>query len=334
MITNAYVNKVLFEARRAVSVEALIEGKLQNIGARGEVILAGGTVDSPQILQLSGVGPGQLLQRLGVPVVLDLPGVGENLQDHYMVGMEFRLRPGVVSVNELTRGRRLAFEAAKYMLARKGVLSLPSAHIAIFCKLREGLDQPDIQFHMMPATMDFMVLAKRQTWALEAEPGLTLAPCQLRPESRGHIHIKSNDPSAAPSIQPNYLSASLDRQVAIAGVRWARKIMSQPALASILAHETFPGATLSSDEQLLEFARSSGSTVYHPVGTCQMGVTPEAIVDPSMVARTRDRGIARCGRLDHATARFGEHACRHSDDRREGKRYDPCEQRSARLASA
>ena len=283
--TNALARKVLFEGKRAVGVEFSQNGVVRTAKARAEVILAGGAINSPQLLQLSGVGPGQLLAEHGIAVVHDLPGVGENLQDHYVTGARFRLKAGTVSVNEQSKGGRLAAEALKYLFQRKGLLTLSAAHIAAFCKSRPDLAEPDIQFHILPATMDLEKLFNAQKMELEGAPGLTIAPCQLRPESRGHIRIKSADPTGYPAIFANYLSDPLDQEVTVAGLRWARRIAAQPAIAPLIDHEMNPGPDFDSDAMLLEYARASGSTIYHPVGTCQMGAGPMAVVDSQLRVR-------------------------------------------------
>lgn len=283
--TNALAGRILFEGNRAVGVEFRQNGQKRVAMANAEVILAGGAINSPQLLQLSGVGPGELLRQHGIEVVADLPGVGENLQDHYVMSVRYRLKAGVVSVNEQSKGGRLAGEALKYLFQRKGLLTLSAAHIAAFCKSRPDLSGPDIQFHILPATMDLEKLVNEQKMELEAAPGLTIAPCQLRPESRGHIRIKSPDPSVYPAIFANYLADPLDQEVAVAGLKWARKIGEAPALSPYVDHEMDPGATVASDAQLLEFARLAGSTIYHPVGTCQMGHGPMAVVDDQLRVR-------------------------------------------------
>jgi choline dehydrogenase len=280
--TNALASRVLFEGKRAVGVEFTQNGVKRTARARAEVILAGGAVNSPQLLQLSGVGPAALLKEHGIPVVKDLPGVGENLQDHYVMSVRYRLKPGVVSVNELTRGPRFIGEAMKFLFQRKGLLTLSAAHIAVFCKSRPDLAHPDIQYHILPATMDADKLANEQKMELEGAPGLTIAPCQLRPESRGHIHIKSADPTVYPSIAANYLADSLDQEVAVASLKIGRKIAEQAALAPYIDHEMNPGPDFQSDEMLLEYARGAGTTIYHPVGTCQMGTGPRAVVDAQL----------------------------------------------------
>ena len=280
--TNALASRVLFQGRRAVGVEFVQGGRKRVARASAEVILAGGTVNSPQLLQLSGVGAGGLLQGLGIKVVHPLPGVGENLQDHYALAMRYRLKPGVSSVNELTRGLPFLKEIGRYVFQRRGLLALSAAHIAAFAKSRPDLAGPDIQFHILPATMDLDKLVAGQAMVLEDRPGLTIAPCQLRPESRGHIRIRSADPSVHPAIVTNYLADPLDQQVAVAALHIGRAIAAQPALSRYIDHEMNPGPELQGDQALLAYARMAGTTIYHPVGTCPMGHGPSAVVDPQL----------------------------------------------------
>jgi choline dehydrogenase len=283
--TNALVSRVVFEAKRAVGVEFTKDGQKRVAKAAREVILAGGAINSPQLLQLSGVGPGALLRQHGIEVVADLAGVGENLQDHYVIATTYRLKAGTISVNELTKGTRFVGETLKYLFQRKGLLSLSAAHIAVFCKSRPELSGPDIQFHILPATMDTEKLLNEQKMELEGEPGLTIAPCQLRPESRGTIRIKSPDASVYPAIAPNYLSDPLDQEVVVAALKWGRKFAAQPSLAKWIDHEMLPGPDVQTDDALLAFARMAGTTIYHPVGACQMGHGPNAVVDPQLKVR-------------------------------------------------
>jgi choline dehydrogenase len=280
--TGALASRVLFEGKRAVGVAFTQHGRTRVVRAAREVILAGGAINSPHLLQLSGVGPGELLHQHGVEVVSDLPGVGANLQDHYVIGMLYRLKAGIVSVNELSKGMRMVGETIKYLMQRKGLLTLSAAHIAAFCKSRPDLAGPDIQFHILPATMDMQKLTTEQKTVLEDQPGLTIAPCQMRPESRGTIRIKSSDPTEYPAIQPNYLSDPLDQEVAVAGLKWGRRIAGQPALAPYIDHEMSPGPGFESDQMLLAYAKAAGGTIYHPVGTCQMGPGPNAVVDAEL----------------------------------------------------
>ena len=286
--TRALATRILVEDGRAVGVEFLQGGERRTARASSDVILAGGAVNSPQLLQVSGIGPAALLAGLGIAVVKDLPGVGENLQDHYVITMTYRLKAGTISVNELTRGARFLGETAKYLTQRKGLLTLSAAHIAVFCKSRPDLASPDIQFHILPATMDPEKLFKEQKMELEKLPGLTIARCQVRPESRGHIRIRNPDATVYPAIAPNYLSNPLDQEVVVAALRWGRKIAAQTALKPWIDHEMMPGQALDGDEALLAYARVAGSTIYHPVGTCQMGHGPAAVVDPQL----RVHGVA------------------------------------------
>ncbi len=285
--TRALARRVTMQGRKATGVEYAQDGRVITARARREVILAGGAINSPQLLQLSGIGDGQLLQSLGLATVHDLPGVGENLQDHYVVGTTFRLKPGTPSINETSRGLPFVKEAFKYVFQRKGLLTLSAAHIAAFVKSRPDLISPDIQYHILPATVDTEKLASTGNMELEQAPGLTIAPCQLRPESRGWIRIKSADPTVYPAIQPNYLSDPLDREVIVAGLKWARKIATQPALQPYVQGELTPGEAAKTDADLLEYARNNGATIYHPVGACQMGHGTRAVVD----AQLRVHGI-------------------------------------------
>ena len=190
VITRALAERVVFDGKRAVGIEYLQGGEHKVAKAAREVILAGGAINSPQLLQLSGIGPGVLLTEHGIAVVVDLPGVGENLQDHFAVGVRHRLKAGTVSVNELTKGVRFLGETLKYAFQRKGLLTMSAAHVAAFCKSRPDLAGPDIQFHILPASMDIEALSEG-AMVLEDQPGLTSLACQLRPESRGRIQITS-----------------------------------------------------------------------------------------------------------------------------------------------
>ncbi|MFC3173713.1 GMC family oxidoreductase [Novosphingobium bradum] len=286
VISRATVTRVVIEGRRATGVEFLRDGQRITVKANAEVILAAGSIGSPQILQLSGVGPGALLADLGIAVAADLPGVGENLQDHYVVAQNFRLKPGVPSVNALTRGPRLLAQGLKYLLTRKGLFAMSSAHVAAFVRSRPDVARPDIQFHILPATSRRSMEDNLKV-ELDREPGLTMAPCQLRPESRGQVRIRSIDPAAHPAIRPNYLSAEEDQRVAIAGLRWGRRIAEQAPLRDVIAHEMMPGESLQTDDDLLAHARRAGNTIYHPVGTCAMGSDAGAVVDSEL----RVRGI-------------------------------------------
>ncbi|MDB5718782.1 MAG: Choline dehydrogenase, partial [Sphingomonas bacterium] len=280
--TEALTARILFEGKRAVGVEFIQGGKRKIARARIEVILAAGSVASPQLLELSGVGNPDILAANGVPLVHALPGVGENLQDHYMIGMQWRLKKEHVTVNERAHGLRLAKEIARYAFSRKGLLSFAVAHIVAFAKSRPDLAHPDLQLHLMPASVDLKKLGETQAFTLETEPGMTITPCQLRPESRGHIHIKSNDPMTYPSIFANYLGDPIDRQAAIDGLKLARRVAQAPVMEKYVAYEDFPGKDVQTDEQIAAYCSVAGTTLYHPVGTCKMGHDPMAVVDPQL----------------------------------------------------
>ncbi len=276
----AHATRVLFEGKRAAGVEFIQKGARRTARANAEVILAAGSVASPQLLEVSGVGQGAVLQNAGVALLHESKGVGENMQDHYMLGCQWRLKPECASVNELSHGPMLAAEVLKYLVARKGLLSFAVAHTVAFAKTRRDLAHPDVQLHMMAASMDLDVLARTSALQLEKQPGITCNPCQLRPESRGHIHIKSPDAEVYPSIAPNYLADPLDQEVAVASLKLVRKVISQRALAPFMESTADPfGDT---DEQMLGYARVAGATLYHPIGTCKMGHDPMAVVDPQL----------------------------------------------------
>jgi choline dehydrogenase len=288
--TEAHVAAILFEGKRATGVQYRQDGRLVTARARREVILSGGAVNSPQLLELNGIGDPQILKAAGVEVRHALPGVGTNLQDHYVVSVQYRLKRGTISVNELSRGWRLVAEIAKYATSRKGLLTLSAAHIQAYWRSRPGLDGPDVQYHILPATVDIPRFVEKQLWELEKVPGLTIAPCQLRPESRGTIHIKSADPFAPPAIKPDYLTDPIDQQAITEGLKFADVMAGQEALKPYIEHRLTPAAGPYSDAEWLAYARELGSTIYHPVGTCRMGPASDAgaVVDP----QGRVHGIA------------------------------------------
>ena len=285
--TKALAARVLFEGKRAVGVEYPQNGQAKTAKVRGEVILAGGAINSPQLLELSGIGHPDLLNEKGIETVSALPGVGENLQDHFVLGNRYRMKPGSPSVNQQSRGLAMIGEVFKYLIQRKGLLTLSAAHVAAFIKTRPELATPDVQYHILPATMDLQKMTETGDMELEKHPGITIAPCQLRPESRGSVHIKSAAHNAHPAIRPNYLHDPLDQQTAVAGLRWVRDLAAQPARAQYIEHELEPGEALQSDDELLEFARDTGGTIYHPVGTCKMGPDGDtmAVVDGQLRVR-------------------------------------------------
>jgi choline dehydrogenase len=280
--TNAFATRLLFEGKRCVGVAFRQQGRDRRIMAAREVILSGGTINSPHLLQVSGVGPGAHLKSIGVPVVHDLPGVGANLSDHYAVRISYRVRDAV-SINQLSRGIRLGREIARWLTTGRGALTFGVSSAQAFARSREGLASPDIQLLFSPASYD-----NNKFGELEREPGMTIAVSIARPESRGTIMAKSADPFVRPSIKPNYLSAAGDLRVSLAGIALARRIFAAPALARHSVAETTPGPGATSEEALADYVRRQGTTIYHIVGTCKMGEDPMAVVDP----RLRVRGLA------------------------------------------
>ena len=280
--TRALAERVRVVDGRAVGVDYTVGGKRVEATANKEVILSAGAVQSPQLLELSGIGQPELLRAHGIDVVCDLPGVGENYRDHYSSSVAWRVK-GATTLNEDTRGARLVLEALKYGIARRGVLTYTAGIGHGFVRTREELETPDVQFHFAHAS--YARSAKRGV--LEKEPGMTCSVCQLRPESTGSIHIQSVEPTAPPAIRPNFLSEEVDRAALIEGMRIARRVGDAPALAAYADHELYPGDDLQTDDEILEFCRRTGSTVFHPIGTCKMGSDANAVVDE----RLRVRGV-------------------------------------------
>lgn len=274
--TGAHALRVCLERRRAVGVEIRQGGGERTIRAAREVVLAAGAVQSPQLLELSGVGQGDLLRSKGIASVHELPGVGENLQDHYMARLSFQVR-GARTLNERLRGVSMLGEVAKYALLGTGALTASAGIVFGFVRTRAELATPDVQYHIAHAS--FRDPKKR---ILDKFPGITIGPCQLRPSSRGSIHVRDADPFAAPRIAPNILHEPEDRQTLLAGMRIARELAGAEPFARYVASEVTPGDQLQSDEQLLDYAATTGATVYHPVGTCKMGNDPMAVVDDQL----------------------------------------------------
>ena len=280
--TGALAERVRVADGRAVGVDYVLGGKRVQARAVKEVILCAGAVQSPQLLELSGIGQSELLRQHGIDVVCDLPGVGENYRDHYASSVAWRVK-GTTTLNQDTRGAKLVWEALKYGLARRGALTYTAGIAHGFVRTRPELGTPDVQFHFAHAS--YARSAKRG--ALEKEPGMTCSVCQLRPESTGSIHIQSAEPTAPPAIKPNFLSEDVDRAALIEGMHIARRVGAAPSLARYADHELYPGDGVQTDDELLDFCRRTGATVYHPIGTCKMGSDANAVVDE----RLRVRGV-------------------------------------------
>ena len=279
---NAHVLKINTVGSKATGVSYEQNGKNKKALAALEVIVCAGTIQSPQLLELSGIGNPDILQAQNIDVVHPLIGVGENYQDHYMVRQTWKIKKKI-TLNEQTRGFFLAKEIFRYAFTRRGIMTFPGGILAGFVRTRPEIATPDIQYHIVHAS--FKDVKKR---IFDKHPGMTIAPCQMRPESRGTIHIKSPDAVQAPAIKGNFLAEENDRRTIIDGMKIARKIAEAPSLKSYVEHEMTPGNDVNSDDEWLDFARSSGNTVYHPVGTCKMGDDPKSVVDD----RLRVHGIS------------------------------------------
>ncbi|NQV58284.1 MAG: choline dehydrogenase [Alphaproteobacteria bacterium] len=280
--TNAIAARLIMEGKRVVGVEYTVNGEKREARATREVIVSAGAVQSPQLLELSGIGQPKLLKDLGIEVQHELPGVGESLRDHYTARMNWRVGK-VRTLNEQSRGWRLGLEVLKYGIARRGILTYTAGIVHGFVRSRPDLETPDVQFHGAHASY-----ASSADRMLEKEPGMTIAVCQLRPESRGSIHIRDNRPGSEPAIKPNFLADEIDRAALIGGMRIARDVVAQPALKPYVEFEMNPGPDAQSDDELLSFARATGATVFHPIGTCRMGEDATAVVD----SRLRVHGVA------------------------------------------
>jgi len=283
VLTRAHVTRVVLQASRAVGVEWVRNGRVESAQADGEVILAAGALQSPQLLQLSGIGPAQLLRRHGLPVVVDLPGVGENLQDHYQARTIVRLKAKNSLNDEVRNVWRLGGMAWDWLIHGRGPLTIGAGQVGgAACSSFARGGRPDIQFNVMPLSVD------KPGDPLHRFSGFTASMWQCHPESRGRLAIRSADPLAPPLIEPNYLAAELDRQVAVAGVEMLRDIYRQPAFRELWDEEVLPGCSARSAADLLRFVREKGATVFHPVGTCRMGTDKASVVDP----RLKVHGIA------------------------------------------
>jgi choline dehydrogenase len=242
------------------------------------VILSAGAYNSPQLLQLSGIGPAHLLQSLDIPVRHALAGVGENLRDHYAPRFTARVK-NIDTINERARGLKLAREVIRYVTTRKGILALNPTLVYCFWRSDPRVAISDLQFTFTPASYREGVQGE-----LDLEPGMTIASWQQRPESRGWVRLSSADPFAAPVIQPNYLAEESDRRVLLAGMKLARRLLRTEPLKPYYAYEDFPGEKVESDEELLGAAKERGTTTFHPAGTCRMGPRgdPLAVVDDEL----------------------------------------------------
>jgi len=294
VLTGARVAKVVFDGTRAIGVEARIGGARVTHRAAREVILSAGGLDSPRLLQVSGIGDGAHLQSLGLPVVAHNPGVGRNLREHLLYMAQWRLKAWLDSHNREFAGWRLGLNVLRYFMHRNGPLSVSPYPVGGFFKTRPGLDRPDAQLMMAPHTLDFANGGTR----MEAAPGLQLFSYGLRPRSQGHLRITSPDPDVPPEIDPNYLADPHDQAVAIGAMKAMRRIAGQTPLAALIAEETRPGPAIQGDDALLEQVRQGGQSGYHACGTCRMGGDDASVVDPML----RVRGVQGLRVMDLSVA--------------------------------
>ena len=282
IVTHALVERVAIEDGKTTGIDISVKDQARRYMLKpgGEVILSAGAIGSPQILQLSGVGPGTLLHGLDIPVIKDMPGVGANLFDHLQIRTVYEVNVPTLNA-EINNFFRRMLIGMQYVLKRTGPMSMGASQVAIFAKSREGLETPDIQYHFQPLS------AAKPGIEMHPFPGVTLSVCQLRPESKGRIEITSVDPKAYPAIHPNYLSTPLDQQTAIDSLKFTRRLVETKALKPFIVREHLPGPEIKTDEQLLDSARNIAQTIYHPTSTCKMGSDPMAVVDD----RLRVHGI-------------------------------------------
>jgi len=277
ILTRTQVTRVILQGTHACGVEyRRAGGGLATLQARKEVILCAGALQSPQLLQLSGIGPAALLQQYGIPVVHPLPGVGENLQDHLQLRLIYEVSKPITTNDQLRSLWGKARMGLQWLLFRSGPLAIGINQGAMFCRcLPEQSTTPDIQFHLATLSAD---MAGGQVHDFS---GCTYSVCQLHPQSRGHVRIRSADPLQPPAMQPRYLSAEADRRIAIAAVRFARRIAATEPMKSLMKREFRPGDAAQTDDEILHFCREHGATIFHPSGTAKMGPRsdPSAVVD-------------------------------------------------------
>jgi len=278
VLTTATVEKIHFSEQRASGISAKVKRRQKRFYADREVILSAGTIGSPQLLQLSGIGPRELLEKHGIAPVIDLPPVGQNLQDHLGTMATYRVEGLHTIYNEMSPWR-LLLQAYRYLRYRRGLLSLPSAHVGAFFRSSENEPRPDIQLFFMPVggSRD-----SNDNSIMDKAPAVTAMIQNVLPESRGSVVINSGNPHDAPTITANYLATEKDRQAMLSGFKRIRQFFSQEPIKDRCREEIRPGKAVQTDEEILDYIRRESSTGYHPVGTCKMGVGNDAVVDPQL----------------------------------------------------
>jgi len=274
----AIAEQLILEGKRCVGARYSVNGQMREARATREVIVSGGSINSPKLLELSGIGQGDRLHALGITPVHELPSVGENLRDHYSPRMKFAITGKNLTFNDNARGWRLAREALKYAMFREGFLASTSVPIRLYFRTRVGLETPDATISIAPFLYEMIGKERR----VSARKGIMMNVNVLRSESTGSVHIKSADPAEPPAIRFNFLSTEHDRTGIVNVLRKGRELMATSPLKEITGEEIAPGAHLQSDAELLEWVRNNAETTYHPVGTCKMGNDPRAVVDPEL----------------------------------------------------
>ena len=282
--TGALAEALLFDGRRCTGVRYSVGADTREARAAREVVVSGGTINSPQLLELSGIGQPERLRELGIELRQALPGVGENLRDHYAPRTRWAVGRKGVTFNDRGRGLHLAWQALRYALLRQGMLAMVGAPLRAFIRSREGLEAPDVMLGWVPMLTEPTPRGPR----ISRQSGFTCYAHPMRPESKGHIHIVSADARRPPAINFNFLSAPVDAEITVRAVRIARAVMTARAAAPLQLTELAPGADRTSDDEILDWVKSAAETTYHPVGTCKMGSDPMAVVD----AELRVHGIA------------------------------------------
>ncbi len=288
VLTGASVTKIRFQGNQARGFDFLKDGQPVYAEAKRETILSLGSIGSPQILQLSGVGEKSLLNKFQIPVVQELPGVGENLHDHLQIRMQYKVK-NVRTLNEMANSLwGKAAMGLEYLFRRTGPLTMPPSQLGAFAKSDPSQPTPNIEWHVQPLSLD------KFGDPLHPFPAITPSVCNLRPTSRGWVRIKSPDPAAYPEIKLNYLATAADRKVAVDGMRFTRRIMASKALQKYEPEEIKPGSKATADNDLEQAAGELGTTIFHPVGTCRMGADPLAVVDDAL----RVHGVERLRVVD------------------------------------
>lgn len=280
LLTRAHVARVVVEKGRAVGVEVSVGGEVRTIRATREVILSAGAIQSPQILELSGIGAAERLAKVGIHCLVDAPGVGENLQDHYQMRLIVKLKRKLSLNDDVRNPVKLAKMGLDWLLAGRGPLTVGAGQVGGAASTRHAFaGRPDVQFNVMPLSVD------KPGTPLHRYSGFTASVWQCHPESRGSIHVDSTDPFAAPRVSPRYFERDIDRKTIVEGVKIVRQINRQPAFRELWDEEIIPGSSARSDEEIWDAVRSMGGTVFHAVGTCRMGADSASVVDPELKVR-------------------------------------------------